>query len=77
MDYEAEFLGNVDMFTGLFGQDDFASSPSRGEQKNHANIENVLVEKLGDYGVDASPEGDADFQGKGQISKIKKLTCAE
>ena len=54
-----EHLESLDMYSLFFGQDE-PFSLSQGQQKN---IDNVLVEKFIDYGVDAAAEVDPNFEG--------------
>ena len=53
-----EHLESLDMYSLFFGQDE-PFSLSQGQQKN---IDNVLVEKFIDYGVDAAAEVDPNFE---------------
>ena len=54
-----EYSENLDMFSLFFGQDE-PFTLSQGQQKS---IDNVLVEKFNDYGVDAAAEVDTTFEG--------------
>lgn len=51
-------MDQLDMYSLLFGQDE-PFSLSQGQQKS---IDNVLVEKFNDYGVDVAAEVDPNFE---------------
>jgi hypothetical protein len=59
MEFGAEYLENLQMYSLIFGQDEYFPF-DQGQQKS---IDNVLVEKFNDYGVDSVAEIDTNFEG--------------